>query len=209
MKHILLLSILLAPSAIHAMEAVLTHKEIVTYKLATLLDRQDRMSLKLTHSALYAIIVPQHIINEHYQSACLKNNTKAIHELRRQGALNPDEEVYKLFLDNKQKIAIEIISHSHHGISAVFSYGVKKNNINFMQWLLDTKKPRFDSYLLEGSLTRSKQLKHREITQLFESYIENQREKDWDRTMNTVISSPDPIEYIQYDNAGEQNCIIS
>ncbi len=223
MKHILLLSILLAPSGIHAMkntltdkrsiidamEFVLNNKEIITYKLAPLLDRQDRAKLRIINKNYAAFIKPQHIINQQYKLACLNKDTEAINEWRRKGALNPDEEIYKLFLDNKRKIIRKIIPYNYHDISNIFFYGIQQDNVIFMQWLLDTTKPCFNSYLAKGSLERSKQLNRHEITQLFESYIKDQSEKDWNRTMNNVTSSSDPIEYIQYDNAREQNCIIS
>lgn len=158
---------------------------------------------------------PSTYINEQYNSACNKNDAVLINDLRRQGALKLAEEAYKLFLNNKPKLSTKL-PRNQVDVSDLFLYGIEQNNINFMRWLLNTRKPYFQSPLIDRSLANSKQLNHNEITQLLNDYVKIKAMQYWDDEMgkyDEVVAIPEPL-YRPDDTgympnvAGYKKCIL-
>lgn len=223
MHHKLLLGLLIFPiSATHAMKLVLENNEIITYNIAPRLDRDDRTAFKLINKKLYTMIIPQHILNERYNSACNKNDAVLMDDLRRQGALKLAEEAYKLFLNKKPELS-KTLPRNQVDVSDLFLYGIEQNNINFMHWLLSTRKPYFGSLLLDRSLAHSKKLNYDEITQLLNDYVKIQAMQSmqsmqyWDDEMgkyDEVVAIPEPL--YRLDDTGHrpnvneyEKCILS
>lgn len=126
--------------------------------------------------------------------------------------LNLDEKIYTLFLENKQTEAQKILPRNEQKIASLFMYGTNQNNVNFMQWLLNTKKPLFDSLTIQESLRISQNNHQRtEIAQLLENYIEDERKAlglELERYIDIQIAKiSNHQNYL--DDTPECKCIIS
>jgi hypothetical protein len=208
---LLFCSLLLSTTTIHSMHQLSLQTAFV-YNIAPRLDRDDRTALKLTNNFLCYIIIPQHILNEQYRFACATKHTEQINELRKKGALTPEEETYKLFLSHKKNLIISIVLRRGKPeiIRDIFFYGIKQNNVQFMQWLLNVKKPHYESQLISDSFKYADSLHHTEIAQLFKNYRHEGTRKYWD-VKN--IETKEPL--VTLDDSPEisknlhKSCIIS
>jgi hypothetical protein len=128
---------------------------------------------------------------------------------------NLDEQIYRLFLENKQTEARQILPRNQEKITSLFIYGINRDNANFMQWLLTTKKPLFDSLPIQESLRISQQNNHNEITYLLKNYIQNEREalsRELEKYIDTEIAKINNHQYYldkTTDETPECKCIIS
>jgi hypothetical protein len=206
----LFLLALLSTTTIHSMEkespelVILDKyrfKTAIIYGIAPCLDRDDRTALKLTNNYFCNILTPQHILNEQYQLACATNNVEQMNELRRRGALTIQEEVYNLFLNNKPKLIIHIVpKHKPEIIRAIFFYGVEQDNDEFMQWLLDTKKPHHDSPLLEDACEYAEFREHYKTALVLGEYICDQKEKRINELKNDTEEISKLIDEVHIQN---------
>ena len=93
------------------------------------------------------------------------------------GSSDLDEKVYTFFTNNQQVEAKKILPRDEAKIASLFVYGVKKNNVSFMQWLLTTEKPLFDSLPLQEALKLSRSYDREKIKQLLENYHQTEHDK--------------------------------
>lgn len=220
MKHTSLLCLLLLSTiTIHSMEKLSDDK--IIYNIAPRLDRDDRTALKLTNNYFCKIIVPQHVLNEQYQLTCLTENKEQIEELRKKGALKIEEEAYQLFCHNKPQLIIKIAHKNQNAVRALFLYGIQQNNLQFMQWLLHTKKPHHLSRLLDYAQEEAKSLNRHDITRLLENYTNTQKINFWNEKIKNAKPIKEPFEIIStlpYEPIGtsensskntNDSCIIS
>jgi hypothetical protein len=212
--------LLLPTTTAHPMEKILRTTQrialerVTIYNIAPRLDRDDRTALKLTNNFFCNIIIPQHILNEQYQLACATKNIEQSNELRRKGALMLEEEVYKLFLSHKKNLVIHIIPRRGKSniMRTIFFYGIQQNNLSFIQWLLDTEKPHYESLLIDKYFKYANSCNHTEIAQLFKNYRHDGTRKYWDEMMKNAEPIPEPL-VIMNNILGTENldksCIIS
>lgn len=118
-----------------------------------------------------------------------------------------DEKIYTFFTNNKEIEAKKILPRDERMIVSLFLYSVKKNNIPFMQWLLTTKKPLFDSLPLQEALKLSRSYDREKIKQLLESYYQTEQDKLQQELAIYVQNEIAKIEKLTTPKTDSNNCI--
>jgi hypothetical protein len=192
--------LLISATAIHSMDKKDLIASAIIYNLAPRLDRDDRTALKLTDNFFCKIITPQHILNEQYQLACATDNTAQMDDLRNKGALTIQEEAYKLFLNNKKKLIIQIVpKHQPKVIRTLFFYGIEQNNGEFVQWFLNTKKPYYASPLIDDAYKHATSLNYHTISRLIKEYEFNGEREHINKLKEEIIAMPEEIDELKTD----------
>lgn len=95
---------------------------------------------------------------------------------RRQGALEPLEEICKLAVnphDNRQILATKLWTRlpALTKTRDALKYGVVHNNLPFVSWILKNNNPSYYSQAIKDSLALSQELNQHEMTSCFTNYI--------------------------------------
>ena len=144
--------------------------DLIADNINPYLNRLEKNALRATNKKFYKSIIYQSILNENYELDCARNITSEMIYWRRKGALRVHEEVYNLFTDNKTHLAQKLCLYDNRALGAfclksAFVQGVTLNNKLFIQFLLQTKKPSYNSNVLTKSIVYSEQLGHNTITE--------------------------------------------
>ncbi len=125
--------------------------------------------------------------------------------------------IYELFLDNNITEAKKILPRKEEEITSLLVYSCHTNNSNFLEWILHTKKPLFDSSCVQNVLEYAKFYSHNASTPIFNKYVEQEKKKLQQELDKYVRTEEQRI--IQYKKASLKNtqtnddhaclCIIS
>ena len=122
----------------------------------------------------------------------LATSTTYTMEIVKDSELN--KKIYALFITNQETEAlIALPRNDENATTSLFVHGVTTNNSLFMQWLLDTKKPLFDSPYMQSALKTAENYTHDKIYLLLDGYI---REKKFKLTQELDTYAKTQREYI-------------
>lgn len=177
MFHKFLFCLALLPIAtIHAMEQM--PQDILIYNIGAHLHRFIKNNFKNTNKRHHQTIMSQETLNENYAKASAQNNVELMIEWRKRGALHYHKEIYTLYLQDEtnlkdltKSLYLNQIRLKPLCINNIFTYGITRNNKDFIEWLLNTQNPAYNSDLIKNALTLANDLKYQNIIDQLNWYI--------------------------------------
>ena len=85
--------------------------------------------------------------------------------------------IYDFFLDNNITEAKKRLPRKEEEITSLLVYSCHTNNSNFLEWILHTKKPLFDSSCVQNVLEYAIFYRHVTSTPIFNKYIEQEKQQ--------------------------------
>jgi len=169
-----------------AMNIEIIPNDIILYHISTRLNRIDKDNFRNTNIKYKSMILPQSTLNKLYAQACQNNDSEQMDQWRQQGALHAHEEIYNSFMENRTSLSkylldeIKVIGSIRTCIDLdpIFTYGIKANNILFITFLLKEMKPLYFHACIGNAITLSKQRGYDNITQLLETYITTEKDRN-------------------------------
>lgn len=112
--------------------------------------------------------------------------------------------IYELFLDNNITEAKKRLPRKEEEITSLLVYGCHTNSSTFLEWILHTKKPLFDSSCVQNVLEYTIVYRHNASTPIFNKYIE-QEEKKLQQELDEYIRTE--VKKIAQYKSDDQACL--
>jgi hypothetical protein len=169
--------------------------DLIIYNISTRLDRIERNNFRHTNKKHSQLVLSQAQINANYARACIGNDINVMLEWRKQGALEPFEEICNLATDkrsdeqhNRNIVAKKLLlNHPNPKTTTldILSYGIRQNNCPFISWILTFLNPEYDSQEIRSSLKLAQELKHHIINIRLLNYVSEKEAAEKKAQKNT------------------------